>query len=642
MPILFLLLALFLCPNFSFAEDLSFQYKISGHVYDRHILTEGAASGSTLLLVVDNDPLRVDDQSTLSQTLVLRKLFSASQSTEFDEAIKYFSRLDSHKLDNFMPPLAGRPLWVAVKDSWSLEDEADYSKWFSEEVDPNFVVGSGLDVDCANFAIAVRWVYARNHHLPMAITLAGSRTLFGHFSSNADWDKLPEDADWKKDKRFKAALKYVLENTYTHSLFTDLYPTLINSNYVRSGSVFIFLRPQSGHTQIIKSVGPCPGCPLFSAGSINVYYANEPASEEIYSMPLVYPEGPFTSPKTGFKMWRWPEKVGSRWQLMAPEKMPGYSLEQYAPPILNSDDHWAYMAWVIARLGFKVTDEDFAFIYSRQLAEELALRLQLTSQAYIYCTLKTCPPGSREHEDYSTPTRDARMIQTQNEFADAAKRLGPENPMLKKLKELYTGQGQLPMGAQPKYKSLLVGDDLTFWGYITNAGNILQKLNSEAQASFSDRWGLGSRFSHDDQVLISDASIALGLLEKREGLIFQALSLCFKQGDDVLSCDPVSSEISPLNTLDIDHALRSLATELRSLTLATKLTPGVLASAKDTFDRPLINTAMSLCSAGEDPGYVCSMNALLLNDLGFSRLQNWTSAASDHLAARWGFKPTPF
>ena len=78
--------------------------------------------------------------------------------------------------------------------------------------------------------------------------------LWAFFEALLAWDKLPQDADWKKDERFKAALRYLFDNTFTHTVVADLYPTFINPQYVRPGSMFMIIRTTSGHTQTLQKV----------------------------------------------------------------------------------------------------------------------------------------------------------------------------------------------------------------------------------------------------------------------------------------------------------------------------------------------------------------------------------------------------
>ncbi len=345
----------------------------AGEKLHRWVVLEPQENQSVLFLVVDE--FLNKGQESLPQVIAHREIIPHANSAELHEKIKFYS----HFVDGqqFMDaslsartiserPIPGKPLWVPVKNSWSAQDEADYSAWVSSTVTVDFVYGSSLSVDCADWAMLVRWVYARDHRLPMANSLAGSGQLFGHFSSNAEWDQLPSDPDWRKDQRFQAAMAYLLNSTFTHSLWHDLYPVVINRNYVRPGTIFLFLRPDNGHTQTIKSLDVnydlCGNSDCFVT-----YWSTEPASQDAVASIIREPDtfGGMGNVYSGFLGWRWPRvNAHGQWELTPATAMPGYSTMQYYPPgvpsienpqdpntPMDQDRENAYFYWLYSLLG---------------------------------------------------------------------------------------------------------------------------------------------------------------------------------------------------------------------------------------------------------------------------------------------------
>ena len=143
-----------------------------------------------------------------------------------------------------------------MTNTWTWDEEVKYGQWLHKTAAEDMLVGSGVLVDCADFAITLRWIYAHDHNLPAADQLAGSGELYGSWQSTRSWDRLPTNTDWKKDERFKAALRYLLLNSYTHSLQGDLYPVQINSEFVTFGTIYLTIFQQSGHTRTIFDIGP--------------------------------------------------------------------------------------------------------------------------------------------------------------------------------------------------------------------------------------------------------------------------------------------------------------------------------------------------------------------------------------------------
>src|SRR4030067_3108727 len=105
-------------------------------------------------------------------------------------------------------------VWKVGDRRWTVEEELNFGKWVETHVTEDFFIRHKIPIDCADVPYAVRWIYARIAHLPAAATTK-DRKLIGHWSTN--WKHLPTDAEWYKDRRFRAALLNMLAETTTRT-----------------------------------------------------------------------------------------------------------------------------------------------------------------------------------------------------------------------------------------------------------------------------------------------------------------------------------------------------------------------------------------------------------------------------------------
>ena len=137
---------------------------------------------------------------------------------------------DSHESDS--------QVWRVGQNRWTAQEEDNYSKWIESNITEDFFIRLDMRIDCADVPYALRWIYARIHHLPAAATTNGNRFI-GHWST--DWKQIPIDENWEKDRRFRAALLYMIYNTSTKTLPMDTYPVRITADSVKAGTTFLSL-----------------------------------------------------------------------------------------------------------------------------------------------------------------------------------------------------------------------------------------------------------------------------------------------------------------------------------------------------------------------------------------------------------------
>ena len=147
---------------------------------------------------------------------------------------------DSHESDS--------QVWRVGQNRWTVQEEDNYSKWIESNITEDFFIRLNIRIDCADVPYALRWIYARIHHLPAAATTNGNRFI-GHWST--DWKQIPIDENWEKDRRFRAALLYMIYNTSTKTLPMDTYPVRITADSVKAGTTFLIA---GGHAGIVCQI----------------------------------------------------------------------------------------------------------------------------------------------------------------------------------------------------------------------------------------------------------------------------------------------------------------------------------------------------------------------------------------------------
>jgi|GEM_PF-1449172 len=303
----------------------------------------------------------------------------------------------------------GAVLWQDT-ETWSWQWEMAYAEWVKTNLKKDFFVQINLKTDCADLALAVRWIFARIHGLPAANTLAGSGQLFTNRSMQSDWLNLPTHTEWKKDQRFFAALDYLLDNTYTHTLFKDSYPIEMTSQAFLAGTHHLSLSGASGHTQLANRVNEKFDIPIRTLAS-----GAPRAVHELYEGIFFSAEQPKKN-ASGFLKMRWPVYSASqKVQLLNKNKMPYFSEEQYSDEFIKNEKNFSLA--VYKRLN---PDFSFANLVKETLAEiksRVLARMQVVRDGYDFCSKNDCKEGTSGYEAWSTPARDKRIVTMYSELA---------------------------------------------------------------------------------------------------------------------------------------------------------------------------------------------------------------------------------
>ncbi len=289
-------------------------------------------------------------------------------------------------------------IWEVGDRRWSVEEERRFEQWVDETMTEDFFLRYGIPTDCADAVYAIRWIYARNAHLPAAATTKDGE-LIGHWST--DWKHLPTHPEWHMDERFLAALRYLFPKTWTGTLPLDTYPVRISPDSITPGTLFLVTE---SHTGIIGHV--------FHDGSqahpLVTWESGLPRKVQKLSLGYFFATRPEFKARSGLVKFRWPVSENGEWKYLPVEEHPFYSEEQYnAAFSKGSGDFVEAVARRIDPTNDTPMDKMVKVVGTiTRLVKE---RVPIVLAGYQECYEWGCPEGSEEWEIHSTPGRD-RMI----------------------------------------------------------------------------------------------------------------------------------------------------------------------------------------------------------------------------------------
>jgi len=286
-------------------------------------------------------------------------------------------------------------VWKVGQHRWTIHDEYRYGIWIEESVTEDFFIRHNIRVDCADVPYAMRWIYARIHHLPAAASTVDNRFI-GHWSK--DWSHLPTNPQWHKDRRFRAALLSVLSSTSTQTLPSDTYPIKIGRHAVTPGTVFLFAGDHAGIVSHVVMDGS-------TTHPVQTFEASSPARLQGLRLKDFLLPNPNADYISGLLKFRWPVSDGNTWRYLPLEEQPFYSDEQYTPAFTKGYSN--YLEAVEKRINPAVYEPgEKADKIMMTLYRRLNERVPIVLKGYIKCHGMECPEGSLLWEIYSTYNRD--------------------------------------------------------------------------------------------------------------------------------------------------------------------------------------------------------------------------------------------
>jgi hypothetical protein len=443
------------------------------------------------------------------------------------------SEMSAHSSSLGMAPITevpGRVIWK-VENSWDWSWELRYSEWVRENIKSDFFQKYQIGVDCADVAFSARWIFARINHLPAAASLAATGALFTQDVMLKEWEQLPQAESWNEDQLFIAALKYVLDNTYTHTLMRDSYPISIVKEAFLPGTQHMSLTQDSGHTYLVSAVDLSEN----SAEPIRVMYSTVPAEARRLSESGFWDARQPVEGQGGFVRFRWPEKSGEKWVLKPANEMMYYSTEQYSPSFMNGFQSFAEAVAIKLNphLDFKARLENAI----DTMIERFRARAAIVEKGEKICATEDCSEGTKNYENWSTPMRDKSLGETLQSLEDYAEQMSERVPGL----------------SQQWYKSLkrpaiqLQGVDYSL-GAVAFAWK-LGSFSSDPKQPVDIRWGLSSAaFRNSIQTRLKQ------WLDERAQKIKAQGALCF----DLRACEAGSPEWQSSQTFDLDAKIQAL------------------------------------------------------------------------------------
>ena len=372
--------------------------------------------------------------------------------------------------------LTGQSIWPNTQ-VWNQYWEIKYAEWLTKEVDTQFFSKYKVATDCADVAYAARWIFARIHGLPAANHLNG-KVLFTNQSLRSEWQNLPNAKNWFEDRKFLAALNYLLNMTYTHTLMRDSYPVKITPEEFLPGIHYLNLHESSGHTQLVHRVNLAKDALPFL-----ILQSTVPRKVRDLNESLFWASAAPVLGKSGFHKILWPQVSGSQYSLTAAQKMPSYSLHQYAVDFIRSKDV-SFGHEVLLRLQPEL---DLLLILKNglnDLRNSLTIRGQVVEDGYLACGQKSCPENSQGFEDWSTPSRDTQIMSLLNQLR-ALYSIGSTPDIRKEIAD-YLNQEQK--------QSYLILDGISYTLQQISAAWDLVLFSSNPNDEPGLRWGLEPQF----------------------------------------------------------------------------------------------------------------------------------------------------
>ncbi len=397
--IFILLFPLFFCSTKSYANETIWHVDQGSH-REIYSLYDEEGLWHVSLFVVEPGKLQVHQWkkafSTQKIALNYLKNFLSAKKLSQPDSSKQYSEIFVRTED------PNEIIWP-TENEWSWEWEKKFAQWVTKTFHSNFYLDNNIATDCADAATAIRWIFSRIYKLPAGNHLAASGALFTNESIKNEWKNLPTHEDWRQDKRFLAALNYILDNTYTHSVFKDGYPVAITQEAFLAGTHVIMLGDGSGHTLVVNYVNSQVKYEM----PIRMLQSTVPRQvRSLYES--TFWSGDPVKEQTAILRSRWPVKNGQKWELVAANKMPHYSLEQFDPKFPGQKK--SFLLALFARIAPNFVPDKVITEGLNEIVTKLSARYNVVNEGYAFCRAKGCPEGSAAYEDWSTPSRDKTIL----------------------------------------------------------------------------------------------------------------------------------------------------------------------------------------------------------------------------------------
>jgi hypothetical protein len=290
-------------------------------------------------------------------------------------------------------------VWKVGDHKWTVEEEYRFGKWVDENITEDFFLRYKIPTDCADVLYSIRWIFARIAHLPAAASTKDGK-LFGHWST--DWKHLPTHPEWHQDKRFRAALLYLLSETWTGTLPRDTYPIRISPDSVTPGTLLFMTK---SHASIIGHISLGGG----QAHPLQTWESTLPVKVKKLSLKNFFSPKPESTHHSGLVKFRWPISDDSGWKYLPFKEHPFYSEEQYTSGFYEGcGDFIEVVAKRIDPIDYEPSEKMVNVIGT--ITRFLRDRVPIVLAGYRQCSEGGCPEGSGLLEIHNTLSRDGMIV----------------------------------------------------------------------------------------------------------------------------------------------------------------------------------------------------------------------------------------
>lgn len=290
-------------------------------------------------------------------------------------------------------------VWTSNR-AWDVAAEDEYSQWISSQ-GPDLFKKLGVATDCADAVIGARWIFSKLKSLPAANTLSSGKVFS---SDSSEFDFLAEGNESQLGPRFFAALRKVIGDTDTKTLFVDSYPVSLGRASLAPGAFFLKPGHDMGHAELIGRLDLTGG-----GFPITFFASTVPArTRDLLVYPFLKLHAPDLEIGDGFRRMRWAVSSARGIALQAGQQMPWYSLEQYH----IDSGQGAFDEKVFERLGISFDRGNKLQSLVWSLIERFQSRYEVVKEGVKNCSLATskCAPSSELFDSYSTYARDASIL----------------------------------------------------------------------------------------------------------------------------------------------------------------------------------------------------------------------------------------
>jgi len=414
-----------------------------------------------------------------------------------------------------------------VRNQWSDEWENKYSQWITDSVKEDFFQKYKLSTDCADAVVGLRWIFARINGLPMASTLADTSNLFSNVSMPRKWKKIPTANQWYNDELFLTALSYVMDLSSTRTIVRDGYPVALTRKGLRVGTFILTQNQESNHVKFISenNFDDPFGLPLYTLTSTTPRQVRALVREVMADQ-----DWPVEGVKS-FMAFRSVLYDGDSVSLKSIQKHSDYSLEQYDPKLKEQNP--IFIQFVLSRVKTNYDPQNLIENGIKDIVDAIQGRIKIVEDGYAYCSQRSCPNGSSAWDDWSTPSRDSKLLK---KFEDL-------DSLVQQFESLNPGMKEKWNRAQKETSLLIQKTEVSLYGihYLFSKG----LASSDPNVSIIERWGLNYK-----TFLSSLFESLLDNLKKRKANITNP---CFDT-----DCFPKNNLWLSRNTFHIDLELKKI------------------------------------------------------------------------------------